>query len=50
MEFVFLLNELGKHVYHNDKNQQDKVYHDLLGEKSIAEKDTVHYSRVMIMD
>ena len=25
-EFIFLLNELGKHIYHNDKNHQDKVY------------------------
>ena len=30
-EFIFLLNELGKYVYHNDKNQQDRVYNDLLG-------------------
>jgi hypothetical protein len=30
-EFIFLLNELGKYIYHNDKNHQDKVYNDLLG-------------------
>lgn len=35
-EFRFLLNELGKYVYHNDKNQQDRVYNDLLSEKSLA--------------
>lgn len=26
IEFIFLLNELGKYLYHNDKNHQDKVY------------------------
>lgn len=49
-EFIFLLNELGKHIYHNDKNHQDKVYNDLLGEKTHAEKDAIHYPRVMSMD
>jgi hypothetical protein len=45
-----LLNELGKHVYHNVANYQDRVYNDLLGEKLTAEKDEMRYSRVMIMD
>lgn len=49
-EFIFFLNELGKHIYHNDKSHQDRVYNDLLGEKSHAEKDAIHYPRVMIMD
>jgi hypothetical protein len=49
-EFIFLLNELGKYVYHNDKNHQDRVYNDLLGEKTHAEMDTIFYPRVMIMD
>jgi len=44
------LNELGKYVYHNDKNHQDRVYNDLLGEKTHAELDTIFYPRVMIMD
>lgn len=35
-EFIFLLNELGKYVYHNDKNHQDRLYNDLLGEKTHA--------------
>ena len=30
-ELVILFNELGKKVYHNDKNHQDKLYNDLLG-------------------
>ncbi len=47
---MFLLNELGKHIYHNVPNYQDRVYNDLLGEKLTAEKDEMHYSRVMIMD
>jgi hypothetical protein len=41
---------LGKHVYHNASNYQDRVYNDLLGEKLVADKDEMHYSRVMIMD
>lgn len=45
-----MLNELGKHLYHNDKNQQDKVYNDLLGEKSLADKESITYPRIMIMD
>lgn len=49
-EFIFLLNELGKYIYHNDKNHQDRVYNDLLGEKTHAEKDAIYYPRVMIMD
>lgn len=49
-EFIFLLNELGKYLYHNDKNHQDKVYNDLLGEKTQVEKDAISYSRVMIME
>lgn len=35
-EFVFLLNELGRHIYHNVANYQDRVYNDLLGDKSTA--------------
>ena len=30
-ELIFLFNELGKFLYHNSKNYQDKVYNDLLG-------------------
>ena len=37
-------------MYHNASNYQDRVYNDLLGEKLTAEKDEMHYSRVMIMD
>ena len=49
-ELIFLFNELGKFIYHNSKNHQDKIYNDLLGEKIVAEHDSMHYSRVMIMD
>ncbi len=48
-QFIFLLNELGNHLYHNDKNQQDKVYNQLLGEKAQVDKDSITYGRVMIM-
>ena len=37
-------------MYNNSKGYQDKVYNDLLGEKITAEKDSMHYSRVMQMD
>lgn len=49
-EFIFLLNELGKYWYHNDKNHQDKVYNQLLGEKAQVEKDAIVYSRMMPME
>ena len=49
-ELVFLFNELGKFLYHNSKNYQDKVYNDLLGEKIVADNDSMNYSRVMTMD
>ena len=29
-EFIILLNELGKKVFHNDRNYQDRVYNELL--------------------
>ena len=37
-------------MYHNIKGQQDKIYNELLGEKVVAEKDSVHLSRVMVFD
>lgn len=37
-------------MYHGSKGYQDKVYNDLLGEKITAEKESMHYSRVMQMD
>lgn len=45
-----MLNELGKYWYHNDKNHQDKVYNQLLGEKAQVEKDAIVYSRMMPME
>ena len=49
-EFIFLLNELGKYWFHNDKNHQDRVYNQLLGEKAQVDKDSIVYSRVMPME
>jgi hypothetical protein len=37
-------------LYCSSKGYQDRIYNDLLGEKIIAEKDSMHYSRVMQMD
>lgn len=41
---------MGKFLYHGSKGYQDRIYNDLLGEKITANNDTMHYSRVMIMD
>jgi hypothetical protein len=41
---------LGKFLYYGSKGYQDRIYNDLLGEKVTADRNSMHYSRVMQMD